>query len=182
MNRIRRSSNWGVFSIAAGALTIVLAVGSCTTTSEPGDSGNTGDAGESTPTGAALFTMIDQTDPFQQWGEFPDWQGARASALPHGPMSRIFINATVEAALANFEGQLPDGSIIVKENVGTSPEVTEAVLTVMWKVAGFDPENNDWFWANMMSDGQIVAEGKVQGCTACHGGARSNDFIFVQQF
>ena len=88
--------------------------------------------------------------------------------------------------IKSFTGQiqikLPDGSIIVKENVGTSPEVTEAVLTVMWKVAGFDPENNDWFWANMMSDGQIVAEGKVQGCTACHGGARSNDFIFVQQF
>ncbi|MCH8964241.1 MAG: hypothetical protein IIB58_04710, partial [Planctomycetes bacterium] len=66
MNRIRRSSNWGVFSMSAGALTIVLAFSGCTTTSEPGDSGNTGDAGESTPTGAELFTMIDQTDPFQQ--------------------------------------------------------------------------------------------------------------------
>ena len=182
MYRIQSSSNWGAVLIGAGGLAIVLAVSGCPTMPVPDTSGDTGDAGESTPSAAALFTMISQTDPFQQWGEFPDRTGTQSSVLPHGPRSRVFINASVEAALASFEGQLPDGSIIVKENVGTSPEVTEAVLTVMWKVAGFDPENNDWFWANMMSDGQIVAEGKVQGCTACHGGARSNDFIFVQQF
>lgn len=134
------------------------------------------------PTGALLFTLISQTDPYQQWAQFPDRQGTLSSALPHGPMSRVWINGQVEAALTNFTGQLPDGAIIVKENVGSSSQVTEAALTVMWKVAGFDPANNDWFWANMTPDGQIVAEGKLLSCTACHGAARNNDFVFVQQF
>jgi hypothetical protein len=135
------------------------------------------------PTAAKLFTLISQTDPYPQWGQFPDRQGTLPSVLPHGPMSRVWINGKVESALGNFTGQLPDGSIIVKENVGTSSQVTEAALTVMWKVAGFDPVNNDWFWANMSSDGQIMAEGKVQSCTLCHGGgARNNDFVFVHRF
>jgi hypothetical protein len=134
------------------------------------------------PTGAELFTLISQTDPYQQWGQFPDRQGTLPSVLPHGPMSRVWINGKVASALGNFGGQLPDGSIIVKENVGTSSQVTEAALTVMWKVAGFDSTNNDWFWANMTPQGQIAAEGKVQSCTACHGGVRSNDFVFVHRF
>ncbi len=122
-----------------------------------------------------------QDNPYQQWAQFSDYQGTLPSALPHGPMSRVFINGVVESALEDFDGSLPDGSIIVKENVCTSPEVTEAALTVMWKVAGFDPNNNDWFWANMTPDGQIMAEGKVTACAACHGGARANDFVFVHE-
>jgi len=133
-------------------------------------------------TGDALFTLITQPKPFNQWAQFPDRQGTQTSALPHGPMSNVFINDTVVAALNNFTGQLPDGSIIVKENIGTDPSVTEAKLTVMWKVAGFDPNNNDWFWANMSPTGQIQAEGKVQTCITCHGGAMANDFVFVHQF
>lgn len=133
------------------------------------------------PTGEALFALITQPTPFNQWGQFPDRQGTLPSALPHGPMSNVFINATLASALSNFTGRLPDGSIIVKENVGTDPSVTEATLTVMWKVSGFDPDNNDWFWANMSPTGQISAEGMVQACAACHGAARLNDFVFVQQ-
>jgi len=134
------------------------------------------------PTGQELFSMISQPIPFEQWVEFPDRRGTLPSVLPHGPMSRVFINDKVQAALATFSGQLPDGSIIVKENVGTDPSVTEAKLTVMWKVAGFDSANNDWFWANITAGGQVMAEGKVQTCAACHGGARSNDFVFSHQF
>ena len=134
------------------------------------------------PTGDALFTLITQPTPFNQWAQFSDRQGTQASVLPHGPMSNVFINDTVASALSNFTGQLPNGSIIVKENVGTDPAVTEAKLTVMWKVSGFDPDNNDWFWANMSPSGQISAEGKVLGCVVCHGGAKANDFVFVHQF
>ena len=159
-----------MFSIGA------LAAGGCTDVSiQEG-------TGVPAPTGAKLFTGITQDDPYQQWAQFSDYQGTLPSALPHGPMSRVFINGVVESALENFDGSLPDGSIIVKGNIGTSPNVTEAALTVMWKVSGFDAANNDWFWANMSPTGEIVAEGKVATCIACHGRARANDFVFVQQF
>ncbi len=154
-----------------------LATGGCTSTAAP-----PGTTGSPSPTGDQLFTLITETDPYQQWAQFSDREGTLPSVLPHGPMSRVFINGEVESALTDFAGQLPDGSIIVKENVGTSPEVTEAALTVMWKVAGFDPPNNDWFWANVTPDGEIVAEGKVQSCTVCHGGVSGNDFVFVHRF
>lgn len=173
-------SGFGLGGVWVNSIAVAtwLAAGGCTSTAMP-----PGSSGSSSPTGRQLATLITETDPYQQWSEFPDRQGTLPSVLPHGPMSRVFINAAVESALAtDFTGQLPDGSIIVKENVGTSPEVTEAALTVMWKVQGFDPPNNDWFWANVTPDGQIAAEGKVQACAACHGGVRENDFVFVHPF
>ena len=135
-----------------------------------------------TPTGAELFAMITQANPYQQWAQFPDHQGALPSAPPHGPTSKVFINDKVASTLTSFTGRLPDGSIIVKENVGTDPQITEAALTVMWKVTGFNPEDNDWFWANMSMEGEVMAEGKVSGCINCHGAVRLNDFIFVHEF
>lgn len=133
------------------------------------------------PTATALFESIAVTDSFRQWAQFPDAQGTLDSNLPHGPMSRVYINDVVADALGAMSGTLPNDSIIVKENIGEDPSVTEAALTVMWKVPGFDPDNNDWFWANMSLDGTVVAEGAVEGCIACHGRARGNDFVFLQQ-
>ncbi len=132
--------------------------------------------------GEDLFRRISETDPFENWAQFPDAQGTSVSNLPHGPMSRVFINDKVETALDDFAGSLPADAIIVKENIGEDPRVTEAKLTVMWKVSGFDPDNNDWFWANMSPTGEIVAEGKIAACIGCHGGARANDFVFVHPF
>lgn len=166
----------GLSALLVIALTWIAA-GGCIRVTMPPDS-----SGSDSPTGEQLFTMITETDPYQQWAQFPDRQGTLPSVLPHGPMSRVFINSEVESALTDFAGELPQGSIIVKENVGTSPDVTEAALTVMWKVPGFDPVNNDWFGANFAPDGEVVAAGKVQGCAVCHGGVRDNDFIFVHRF
>lgn len=132
--------------------------------------------------GEDLFRRITETDPFENWTRFPDAQGILVSNPPHGPMSEVFINDVVEAALGDFTGALPADAIIVKRNIGEDPQITEAKLTVMWKVPDFDPDNNDWFWANISPDGEIAAEGKVAGCMGCHGGARANDFVFVHQF
>lgn len=137
---------------------------------------------DDTPTGAKLFARITEENPYQNWAQFPDRQGAFPSVLPHGPMSQVFINSVVEGALDSFDGALPSDSIIVKENMGTSPDVTEAELTVMWRVDGFDPGNNDWFWANMTREGTIVSEGRVATCVACHARSRANDFVFVHPF
>lgn len=138
--------------------------------------------GADSPTGSELFRLITETDPYQAWAQFPGVEGIIASAPPHGPMARVFINTSVEAALENFSGRLPDGSVILKESfVDTTPE-TPDTLTIMWKVSGFDPENNDWFWANMTPAGVVNAEGRVTGCTSCHSDARDNDFVFLHEF
>ena len=134
------------------------------------------------PTGAELFALITETDPYEEWAQFPGVEGLVPSAPPHGPMARIFINRQVEDALGQFTGRLASGSMIVKENFGDGSSDKADSLTMMWKVDGYDPDNNDWFWANITPDGEINAQGMVAGCINCHAGARDNDFVFVHQF
>ena len=72
---------------------------------------------------------------------------------------------------------MPDGAIIVKENY--TPEGVLDATTVMYKVAGYNPEHNDWFWTKVAADGTIKKEGKVGGCQSCHGAQKDNDYILT---
>jgi len=146
-----------------------------------GQINDTGGSG-TTPTAAALFSQISQTDPYTAWDQFPEAKGVIASATPHGPMARVFINDKVNAALSNFDGALPDGSVIVKENIGASSTDKAENLTIMWKVAGFNPDAGDWFWAMITPEGSVLAEGAIASCIGCHGGARANDYVFLHAF
>ncbi len=169
-----------ILSRGVGTAALLVSMVGCA--GVPPTTSRTKEAGATTPTAAELFTLVTETDPYQDWAQFPGAQGTVVSAAPHGPMARIFINAQVEEALDSFAGQLPNEAIIVKENLGESTSEKADALTIMWKVSGFDPENNDWFWANTTLDGEVNAEGKVEGCINCHGGARDNDFVFVHDF
>ncbi|MBI4557448.1 MAG: Ig-like domain-containing protein [Candidatus Hydrogenedentes bacterium] len=133
--------------------------------------------------GETLLEFITKEDPYDEWTQFPDAQGSFDSSPPHGPKSRVFINGVVNDALAaNFTGSLPDGSIIVKESFDENMVESGDSLTVMWKVDGFNPDANDWFWSMNSSDGKVLAEGKIQGCISCHGIRQNNDFIFLHTF
>lgn len=166
------------FALAGAALSLVLlAVAGC-----PDIVPNETDGIESPPSAAALFSLITVADPYEEWERFPGLDGIIESAAPHGPMARVFINAQVTGALTNFTGLLPDGSIIVKENIGESSTGKADALTIMWKVQGFDPDNNDWFWANVTPEGAVNAEGMIEGCVNCHARVRANDFVFLHEF
>ena len=134
------------------------------------------------PTAATLFARVTETDPFQQWAQFPEAQGVIESAAPHGPMGRVWINSVVESALTDPAGTLPTDSIILKESLSNSTAEKANEWDIMWKVSDFDADNNDWFWVNVTPDGDVVAEGKIGGCIACHSGARDNDFVFLHAF
>jgi hypothetical protein len=57
--------------------------------------------------------------------------------------------------------------------------------------AGYDPENNDWYWVKYSPAGGVekneegtalagrVAKGAGQGCIACHASARGGDYFFT---
>lgn len=169
-------------SLITPALMIALVVSASLYLGCPGSGSMNPDETSMEPSGAALFTRITQTDPFDQWAQFPGALGTVDSAAPHGSMARIFINAEVEAALENFSGTLPAGSIIVKENLGESSTDKADAFTVMWKVSGFNPDAGDWFWANLSPEGQVNAEGALAGCISCHTAAANNDFIFTHEF
>ncbi len=142
--------------------------------------------------GQALLTYILEENPYTEWGtwnadRWSDFGGLLESSEPHGNTVRIYVNeVALEAAAADdFDGTLPYGSIIVKENwTGTVEEPGDLdALTVMYKVEGFNPDAGDWFWLKSAGDGSAIdAEGAVEGCISCHGQDGNADYLLRYAF
>lgn len=102
--------------------------------------------------------------------------------MPHGALLNLYVNDTALAAVKTKAGVMPNGSIVVKENY--MPDKTLAAVTVMYKVAGYNPEANDWFWAKYSPAGEIaeggMAAGKVPMCIECHGMKKDNDYLMTR--
>jgi cytochrome c553 len=139
--------------------------------------------------GQAILDYVLQTNDYTTWASWPtddvnteDFSNLLPSGEPHGTSVRIFVSDRALAAIArdDFDGILPPGSIVVKENyMGTVEEPGDlAAITIMYKVDGFNPEANDWFWVKAPGDGSAVdAEGAVEGCISCHGQEGNSDYL-----
>lgn len=113
---------------------------------------------------------------------------------PHGMMLETFFST------ATVEGHT--GTVVVKRNYGPAGVSADAVLaepdkhlgavTVMFRrEAGYDPDNQDWFWVKYLPDGSLdktpngtalagrVAKGMDTGCIACHANAGGDDYLFT---
>ena len=131
----------------------------------------------------ATTLMTTAGDYVNDWGNFTDFAGFQDSNAPHGPTVRVYINDT---AAAN-EATLAVGSVIIKQNFDAADVNMMSSITVMEKVAGFNPEAGDWFWAKFKPDGTTLMEtptmvklaGKVTPCIGCHGDALGGDFVFL---
>lgn len=86
------------------------------------------------------------------------------------------------------------GLVIVKKNFGGDASVQSvlreggealASVTVMFRREGFDPANQNWFWAKYDPDGSLQEgngrkmAGKVAGCIGCHQDAPGNDYVYT---
>ena len=96
---------------------------------------------------------------------------------PHGSLFTTYLNPPALDALEDKAGSMPNGAIIVKENY--TADGTFDLITVMYKVGGYNPDNNDWFWAKVKANGEVDAEGQLQGCQVCHGTRRNNDYVLT---
>ncbi|MBN1200535.1 MAG: cytochrome P460 family protein, partial [Anaerolineae bacterium] len=142
--------------------------------------------------GAAVLDYILNQNPYTEWGSWPpdrwtDFGGLVPGGPPHGNTVRIFVNdiALEAAAAEEFDGLLPPGSIVVKENYNGSVDDPGdlAALTIMYKVAGYNPDANDWFWVKAAGDGSAIdAEGAPEDCTGCHGQAGNADYMLRYAF
>ena len=111
---------------------------------------------------------------------------------PHGMMLETFYTK------ATINGHT--GDLLVKRNYGPEGVTSDEVLsdpgkhlgayTVMFRrEAGYDADNQDWFWVKYLPDGSLdknpkgmqlagrVAKGADVGCIACHSG--EDDYIFT---
>ena len=143
--------------------------------------------------GQAILDYALGDTPYQEWGSWPtdDWTDFSehlASGEPHGNVVRIFANDVAQKAAAadDFDGTLPAGSVIVKENyMGTDPADPGqvAALTIMNKVEGFNPDANDWYWVKAAGDGSAIdKEGAVGGCIGCHSQPNNHDYLLRYGF
>ncbi len=114
-----------------------------------------------------------QTD----WELWPGTTERFVGQEPHGALHTVYANQVSLDAVDSKAGVLPNGAFVIKDNF--TPEGVYDVTTIMYKVDGFDPEHNDWFWAMISAAGEVRAEGRIEGCTACHGAQAANDYIWI---
>ena len=127
---------------------------------------------------AALWQAITGGNDYKNWPGFPGHEGVVASADHGVTHRRAFIN---ETAAADLDG-LPDGSILVKENLTSESPTDLAAITVMQK------QGDDWYWVRFMPDGSHDVAGTTDDpaaapCVAsgCHGDLARNqdDYVFL---
>jgi hypothetical protein len=128
-------------------------------------------------TGAAVWEYLGAVDYTANWELWPEKGELYTGQEPHGVLLTTYLNPAANEAVTGMAGSMPVGAIIVKENY--MPDSTLAAITIMYKVAGYDPDNNDWYWVKRLADGTIEVEGRGAGCIACHTAQRDNDFIFT---
>ncbi|PSW05798.1 hypothetical protein C9I89_07665 [Photobacterium lipolyticum] len=111
---------------------------------------------------------------------------------PHGA---ILDTVDTRLTLRGNEGEVIikrnyDGEGVSKLTVANDPTKYLKAVTVMYRRAGYDPENQDWFWVKYKPDGSLdvdsngvelagrIAKGMAEGCIACHRTAPGGDYVF----
>lgn len=128
-------------------------------------------------TAEAVWSHLEEQNYEENWELWPGKEPFYEGVEPHGALLNTYINSLAQQGLASNDSTLPDRSIIVKQNF--MPDSTLGATTVMYKVPGYDSENNDWWWLKRTADGEVEGAGKVQGCISCHGTASENDYVLT---
>ncbi len=136
-----------------------------------------GEADLPEPVGRAVWNFLQEVNYRDAWELWPGKGEKFQGGEPHGALHTIYVSPSAFRAVTTKAGSMPDGAIVVKENF-TADGIFDLV-TLMYKRQGFDPENNDWFWAKFKKNGEIDAEGRIPGCQACHGAQKDNDYIWA---
>ena len=135
-------------------------------------------------TGAAIWSYLEGVKYRENWALWPEKGQLYTGQEPHGMLLTSYVNKAALKALTTHAGTMPDGAILIKENY--MPDSTLAAVTVMYKVAGYNPDHNDWFFSKHLADGTLdkapngmALEGRVPGCQQCHGAQKGNDYIYT---
>jgi hypothetical protein len=128
-------------------------------------------------TAASLWTHLEDVDYTNAWAMWPEKGALYEGQEPHGMLLTTYVNEVAMAALTDHTDRMGAGAIIVKENY--MPDSTLAAVTVMYKVAGYNPGAADWFFLKRLADGTVAASGRVASCQGCHVQAAANDYLFT---
>lgn len=158
----------GVVKMTAAALLCAGFVGGC---GGKGDSAAAASADE-----AMAEELWAELQGYETWGRFDNQSATPVLSDDH---SGNYVVSYYDEALLSWalSGEAPDGGISVKEVYSAPDDTSPVALTVMKKVAGYDPAGGDWFWATYSMDGAVQSAGAVSSCSGCHSAA-ATDFVF----
>jgi hypothetical protein len=133
--------------------------------------------GQPDTTAAALWAYLQDVSYQANWELWPGKGEKYEGQEPHGALLTTYLNPAAMEALTTGARVMPSGAIIVKENY--MPDGALAATTVMYKVDGYNPDHNDWFWLKQNADQTVDVEGRGQMCQACHLAVAGNDYIYT---
>ena len=117
---------------------------------------------------------------------YEDWVRLNAEPIPpieggdaHLGTKDVF--ASLEADRSGGGFAYPDGTVIVKHATRPDRDFI-GLIAIMHKIAGSDPDNNDWEFVEYARDQpgdafSILASGSV--CSSCHMNAAGTDYVWV---
>jgi hypothetical protein len=137
-------------------------------------------------TGAAIWAHLQQSDYQNTWTLWPGKGELYTGQEPHGMLLTTYLNDIALRALTSRASSMAPGAIVVKENY--MPDGTLAAITTMFKVRGYNPDVNDWFFSKHLPSGELdqapngmALEGRLPGCTNCHTAMQTNDYLFTSR-
>lgn len=126
-------------------------------------------------TGEDLWSFI--VAKYKNWSLWPGKDKFFKGESPHGALLTVYVDSLVYNVLNSGAQKMPARSIIVKENYDSNK--TLKTHTVMYKVPGYSPEHQDWFWGWYSPDGKVLAAGRVKACYQCHDVAKQYDDLWI---
>lgn len=114
---------------------------------------------------------------YQNYPAWPGKEGFCESTMPPGNILKLYINDLALDTVVNKRGMFPDGSLLIKENY--TDERKLFLITIMYKMKGFNPAGHNWYWVKYKPDGEVRLGGKVDACINCHLRVAGNDYVFT---
>ena len=131
----------------------------------------------SKPDASSLFSDFTGNDTYKGWSIWPGKEAMMEGNGVHGDYVSVYVSDNALSSAETGGATMPYETMIVKEGFNADKELTGIYL--MYKSEGFNPENNDWFWASYSPEGDVKTEGKASGCISCHEGKDDVDYIFM---
>jgi len=139
------------------------------------------------PEASSVWEYITQADPYLNWAFYPPKDGLYPSMRrgltpaknPHGAYLKLYGNETaIQTAKEAHDKPMPHGAILVIEDYDKDKVTLKSVMSI-YKVAGYNPAEGDWFWGRYGPDGRVMDSGKVESCIECHRTQEWHDWRFT---
>lgn len=95
----------------------------------------------------------------------------------HGSFVKTFLDVSAFEQYQTKSFPYADQTLSFKESYSAKDGAVNR-LYMMKKIKGYDPDNGDWYYAVMSTEGVASQQGKVSFCISCHASAKDKDYIY----